>query len=174
MNAICATSQHPVEAMKVLEMLNTNKEVYRLLSHGIEGMHWEWVNEELDVIGPPAGQTDDELGWSPGTDWMFGNQFLAAYKDEEVARLDAWEETRRINASATPHILLGFTFDRKPVETEIAQYSAIAAEYCDPVLNGWVPFEGNYETCVERVKEAGIETIMAEAQKQIDEWLASK
>lgn len=174
MNAICASSQHPVEAMKVLEMFNTNKDVYRLLSHGIEGMHWEWVDQELDVIGPPEGKTDDELGWSPGTDWMFGNQFNAAYRDTETAELNAWEETRRLNASAVPHILLGFTFDRKPVENEIAQYNAVFAEYCAPVLNGWVEFEGNYETCVDIVKEAGIETIMEEAQSQIDAWMESK
>jgi len=174
MNGVCATTQHPEAAMKVLEMFNTNKEIYRLLSHGIEDMHWEWVDKELDVIGPPEGKTEDEIGWSPGTDWMFGNQFNAAYKDVAVAELNAWEETRRINASATPHVLLGFTFDRKPVETEIAQYTAIAAEYCAPVMNGWIEFEGNYELCVEKVKEAGIETIMEEAQTQIDAWMESK
>jgi putative aldouronate transport system substrate-binding protein len=174
MNAICATSKHPVEAMKVLEMLNTNKEIYRLLSHGIEDKHWVWVDKDLDVISLPEGKTDSDVGWSPGTDWMFGNQFNAAYKDVEVARLNAWEQTRRINASATPHILLGFTFDRKPVETEIAQYTAIEAEYCAPVLNGWIPFEGNYETCLQMLEQAGIQVIVDEAQKQIDLWMETK
>jgi putative aldouronate transport system substrate-binding protein len=174
LNAICATSEHPVEAMKVLEMFNTNKEVYRLLSHGQEGEDWAWVDQDLDVISLPEGKIDADVGWSPGTDWMFGNQFNAAYKDVEVAKLDAWEQTRRINASATPHILLGFSFDRKPVETEIAQYTAISAEYCDPVMNGWIEFEGNYEICLEKLDEAGIQTIIDEAQTQIDAWMASK
>ena len=174
MNGICATTANPEAAMKVLEMLNTNKDIYRLMSNGIEGKHWVWVDKDLDIIALPDGKVQSELGYSPNTDWMFGNQFNAPYRDEETARLDAWELTRRLNNSAVPHILLGYTFDSKPVENEVAQVTAVGAEFCAPVINGWVDFEGNYETCLERVKAAGIDTILAEAQRQVDEFMAGK
>lgn len=174
MNAICATSKNPEAAMRVLEMLNTNKDVYRLLSYGIEGKHWVWVNKDLDIVDLPEGKVQSELGYFPNTDWMFGNQFNAPYRDEETARLDAWELTRRMNNSATPHILLGYTFDSKPVENEVAQVTAVAAEFCAPVINGWVDFEGNYQTCLDRVKAAGIDVIIAEAQRQVDLFMEGK
>ena len=174
MNAICATTKDPVAATKVLEMFNTNKEVYRLLAFGIEGVHYEYLDKELDVIKLPEGKTDAELGYSPNVDWMFGNQFLAPYRTVETAELDAWEQTRRLNNSAVAHTALGFTFDRKPVENELAQVQAVSAEFCDPVYAGWVEFEGNYETCLEKLKAAGIDTLIAEGQRQVDEWMASK
>jgi putative aldouronate transport system substrate-binding protein len=174
MNAVCATTVDPAAAVKVLEMFNTNKEVYRLLAFGIEGVHYEYMDKELDVIKLPEGKTDAELGYSPNVDWMFGNQFLAPYRTVETAKVDAWEQTRRLNNSAVPHITLGFTFDRKPVENEIAQVQAVAAEFCDPVMNGWVEFEGNYELCLEKVEAAGINAIIEEGQRQMDEWMASK
>ncbi|MDF1512789.1 MAG: ABC transporter substrate-binding protein [Anaerolineae bacterium] len=174
MNAICATSQNPEAAMKVLEMLNTNKEVYRLISYGIEGLHWEWVDKDLDVVSTAGGKTASELGYWPNTDWMFGNQFNAPYRDIETAKIDAWEQTRRLNNSAVPHILLGLTFDVKPVENEAAQVNAVLAEFCAPVLSGLVEFEGNYEICVEKMKDAGIDALIAEGQRQVDEFMANK
>ena len=102
----------------------------------------------MDVITRPAGKTDAEIGYAPNTDWMFGNQFNAPYRTMETAAVNAWDETRRLNSSAVPHITLGFTFDRKPVENEIAQVQAVSAELCDPVQFGWVEFEGNYEICL--------------------------
>jgi putative aldouronate transport system substrate-binding protein len=174
MNAICATTTDPVASMKVLELFNTNEDVYRLMCFGIEDVHYEYLDKELDVIQLPEGKTDAEIGYSPNTDWMFGNQFLAPYRTVETAKLDAWEQTRRLNNSAVPHITLGFTFDRKPVENEIAQVQAVTAEFCEPVYAGWVEFEGNYEICLEKVEAAGIDAIIAEGQRQVDEWLASK
>jgi putative aldouronate transport system substrate-binding protein len=174
MNGVCATSKSPESAVKVLEMLNTNKDVYRLISYGIEGKHWVWVDKDLDIVSLPEGVVQSESGYFPNTDWMFGNQFNAPYRDEETARLDAWELTRRMNNSAVPHILLGYTFDSKPVENEVAQVTAVAAEFCAPVLSGLVDFEGNYETCLEKVEAAGINIVIEEAQRQVDEFMASK
>ena len=74
MNAICATTVDPVASMKVLEMFNTNKEIYRLLSFGIEGVHYEYLDKELDVIQLPEGKTDAEIAAA-----------LAAARDEVAA-----------------------------------------------------------------------------------------
>lgn len=174
LNGVCASSKNPEAAVKVLEMFNTNKEVYRLLSYGLEGKHWGWVDKDLDVVGLPEGKTDAEVGYSPNTDWMFGNQFNAPYRTVETAKLNAWEETRRLNNSAVPHILLGFTFDRKPVENEIAQVQAVVAEMCDPIYAGWVDFDENYQNCLDKIKEAGIDAIITEGQNQVDVFMAGK
>jgi len=132
--------------------------IYAVINQQIWPRPWGvHVNKELDVIQRPEGKVDAEIGYSPNTDWMFGNQFNAPYRTIETAELNAWEQTRRLNNSAVPHITLGFTFDRKPVENEIAQVQAVAAEFCEPVYAGWIEFEGNYETCLEKLDAAGRE-----------------
>ena len=137
LNAICATTVDPVAAVKVLEMFNTNKEIYRLLSFGIEGVHYEYLDKELDVIQLPDGQDRRR-------DWLLAQHGLDVWQPVQRAlphrsrppRSTPGARSRRLNSSAVPHITLGFTFDVKPVENEIAQVQAVAAEFCDPGLRG--------------------------------------
>ncbi|MCP4165709.1 MAG: ABC transporter substrate-binding protein [Chloroflexi bacterium] len=168
LNGICATSRHPAEAMKVLEEFNTNPDIYNLLSRGIEGVHWVWADEANKVIGYPEGVDGSTSTYNPNTDWMFGNQFNAYYRD--AAQVGAWEETLEMNNTAMPSTALGFTVDRKPIETEIAQVNAVWAEYGVPIGNGWIPVDGNADEGIQKLKEAGLDTIIAEVQRQIDEW----
>jgi putative aldouronate transport system substrate-binding protein len=60
------------------------------------------------------------------------------------------------------------------VQTEIANVNAAATEFCQPVLEGKVDTEGNLETCIQKVKDAGIDVIIAEMQKQLDAFKAAK
>ncbi len=172
LNAICATSPHPEEAMKVLELLNTNPEVYNMLARGIEGTHWVWADEANKVMGFPDGVTSDTSTYNPNGDWMFGNQFNAYYRDE--AQVGAWEATKEMNDTAFPSEALGFVVDRTPIETEIAQVTAVGDELVEPILNGWVPWEGNAEEAMQKMKEAGIDTIVEEVQRQLNEWKAAQ
>ena len=168
MNGICATSRHPEAAMKVLEELNTNPEVYNLLARGIEGVHWVWVDKDKKVIGFPEGVDGSTSTYNPNTDWMFGNQFNAYYRSE--AQVGAWEKTKEMNDTAMPSTALGFVVDRKPIEAEIAQVNAVWDEYGDTIANGWVAYDEGAPEAIQKLKDAGLDTIIAEVQRQIDEW----
>jgi len=170
MNAICTTSPHPEEAMKVLELFNTDIEVYNLLSRGIEGEHWVWVDEENKVMGFPEGVNADTSTYNPNTDWMFGNQFNAYYRD--AAQVGAWEATKVMNDTAFPSEALGFVVDRTPIETEVAQTNAVWDELVVPIVNGWVPYDEAAPEAIEKLKEAGIDTIIEEVQRQLQAWKA--
>ena len=168
MNSICATSRHPAEAMKVLEELNTNPDIYNLLARGIEGVHWVWVDEAAKVMGFPEGVDGSSSTYNPNTDWEFGNQFNAYYRS--AAQVGAWEKTLEMNNSAIPSTALGFTVDRKPIEAEIAQVNAIWSEYGIPIASGWTAYDELAPEGIEKLKAAGLDTIIAEVQRQIDEW----
>jgi putative aldouronate transport system substrate-binding protein len=172
LNGVCASSPHPENAMMVLEMLNTNVDVYTLLCRGIEGKHWVWVDKEQNLGGYPEGVDGSTSGYNPNTDWMFGNQFNVFYRDP--IQVGAWPATREMNDSAIPSPALGFAFDRTPVETEIAQVNAAAVELAMPLYHGWVDPEEAIPELIAALKEAGIEVIMEEMQRQLDEWKASK
>ena len=171
LNAICATSKHPEEAMQVLELLNTDAEVYNLLSRGIQGTHWVWEDEANQVMTYPEGMTAESSGYAPNTDWMFGNQFNAYYRD--AAQVGAWEATKVMNDTAFPSEALGFVVDREPIKTEIAQTKAVWDELVKPIYNGWVSFDEAGPEALEKLNEAGAQTIIDEVASQLQAWKAS-
>lgn len=172
LNAICKTSPHPIEAMRVLELLNTDAEVYNLLSRGIEGVHWVWVDEANKVIGYPEGMTAETSTYNPNTDWMFGNQFNAYYRD--ARQVGAWEATKEMNDTAFPSVALGFVVDRTPIQTEVAQVTAILKEKSVPISNGFVAYDEAMPALLDEINAAGAQKIIDEVQRQLNEWAAAK
>jgi len=170
MNAICRTSKNPERAMMVLELMNTDVEFYNLISKGIENRHWEWVDKESKVIRPGPNNAD----YNPNTDWMFGNQFNAYYIDPEQAAQKIWEATYQLNSESPPSAALGFNFNPDPVKTELANVSAVVKELASPLTAGMVDPETALPELLRRLDEAGLQTIIQEAQRQLNEWSKSK
>jgi len=172
LNGVSYTSEHPELAVQFLGLLNTDPVFYNLFSKGIEGTHWEWADEESLLIQPANGAGSfGDTGYAPNTDWMFGNVFNSYYTDP--TQVGAWTATAELNRNARPSPILGFTFDGSEVETEIASVSAVLQEYGDPLGSGLVDVDEGITTLNQALQDAGIETIRAEVQRQIDEWLAS-
>ena len=170
MNAICTTSQNPAKAMEVLEEFNTNAYIYNLLSRGIEGTHWVWEDEVNQVMRYPDGIDGNTSTYNPNTDWMFGNQFNAYYRDAK--QVGAWAATKEMNDTAFPSEALGFVVDREPIKTEIAQTSAVYNEFVMPIQFGWVAFADGGAEAIEKLNEAGAQTIINEVNRQLQEWRA--
>ena len=170
LNGIGASCPSPDNAMLVLEMLNTNVEVYTLICRGIEGKHWVWVDKEQNLAGFPEGVTGETSGYNPGSDWMFGNQFNAPYRDP--VQVGAWPKTKEMNDTAMPSKALGFTFDRTPVQNEIAQITAVKAEYGQLINDGQVDPETAIPEYIDQLKAAGVQAIIDEMQNQLDAWKA--
>ena len=156
--------------MEVLEELNTNPEIYNLLAHGILGKHWVWVDEGNKVLGFPEGVTNATSGYDPNTDWMFGNQFNGYYRDAK--QVGAWEKTKVMNDTAFPSVALGFVVDRTPIQTEIAQTTAVWKEVVTPIMNGWVSWDEAAADAQEKLNAAGAQVIVDEVQRQLNEWAA--
>ncbi len=172
LTGISSTSQNPERAMMFLELLNTDEVVYNMLSKGVEGVHWEWADEERRLIQPAGGAENySDNGYNPNTDWMFGNVFNSYYSSE--AQIGAWPETAELNRNARPSPVLGFTFDVTPVETEIASLSGVRSEFVEPLTNGLVDPDEGITALVEAQRAAGIERVQEEMQAQIDAWKAS-
>lgn len=172
MNAISRTSKNPERAMMFLELLNTDKQLYNLLCKGIESKHWVWVDQAKQVIGFPQGVTAETSTYNPNTDWMFGNQFNAYYVDP--TQVGNWEATAKLNQEATPSAALGFSFVTDKIKTELAQLDAVGKEYGTPLSKGMVDPATALPEYIAKQKEAGIDTVIAEVQRQIDEWKQAK
>ena len=161
MHAISKTSKNPERAMMLLELVNTDKELYNLLCFGIEGKHYNKTDE--NHVAPIENST-----YNPNIDWEFGCQFNAFYK--EGVKDGTWEETKRLNEEAKPSPVLGFSFDAEPVKSEIAKCQSVVQEYVPLLATGSVDLDTYYPEFIEKLETAGSEIIVAELQSQIDEW----
>jgi putative aldouronate transport system substrate-binding protein len=147
-----------------LELVNTDKGVFNLMCFGIEGRHWNWKDQNTGVI-----EQVKDSGYDPTTDWMFGNQFNAYYRNE--SQVGAWDETKKLNDSATPSPTLGFVLDREPVKNEIAAVTAVLAEVTPLGARG--QNSSAFPKAIADAKAAGLDKIVAEMTKQIEAWKAA-
>ncbi|MCD9024872.1 ABC transporter substrate-binding protein [Cohnella silvisoli] len=172
MTGISKTSKNPERAMMFIELINSDKDLYNLLCHGIEGKHYVFTNKDKGVIGLPEGVKPEEVGYTPGTDWMFGNQFNGFYASE--ADVGNWDKTIELNNQAVSSSLLGFNFNPDPVKTELTQTASVTKQYLSALTTGTVDPNKVLPTFLDKLKAAGADKIAAEKQKQIDEWISSK
>jgi putative aldouronate transport system substrate-binding protein len=170
MTGISRTAANAERAMMFLELLNTDVDFYNLICNGIEGKHWVWVDQAKKLIGYPSGVTPETCTYHPNTDWMFGCVWNSYYWTEAAANGNIWEATRKMNADATPSSVLGFSFVQDPVKTEMSQITNVANELFKPIIQGMVDADPGVTELQKALKDAGIDKVIAEVQKQIDAW----
>jgi len=164
MTAISRTSKNPKLAIKLLELTNTNKELYNLLCFGIEGKHYSKVNDkQIEVI--------QKSGYTPNSAWKFGNQFNAFYlQNQEVG---IWDQTEKMNDEAMKSPISGFMLDTDSIKNELSQISAVNQEF-GVISSGSVPIEDTYDKYVAKLETIGLENVLNAAQSQVDAFLKSK
>lgn len=169
-NGIAAASKHPVEAVKLLEYIATDKEACQLLIYGEPGVDYQQLpNNRRDSLYDANG---DPIKKYSGSRSQFG------YKDHILMqKLDLDEYCEIYQTPADPlqiSCVAGFMFDTTPVQTE---YANVMAEYSSsivPIKVGVVPYEEGFAPALERMKAAGLDTVVAEYKKQVEEFWASK
>lgn len=165
MTAISRTSKNPEKAMQFINLFNTDAYLYNLITQGIEGKHYETLED--GYIAPI-----DNSGYFPNADWMYGNQFLAYLKEGQDA--DVWDQTIELNTSAKNSVALGFAFDPSNVQNEIASVNAVVKEFELSLDTGAVDPATTMPQFLDKLEQAGSQTIIDEVQRQLDEWKATK
>ncbi|WP_058304279.1 ABC transporter substrate-binding protein [Gorillibacterium timonense] len=165
MLAISSTSENPERAMMLINLLHTDKEIVNLLNFGIEGTHFT-------LNGNVMTPTDKSGQYAPGVAWELGNQFINYVWNTEAA--DKWEQFKKFNEGAKSSPALGFTFNSEPVKSEVGALANVIREYQRVLETGSVDPEQELPKFIAAQKSAGLDKVIAEKQKQLDEFLASK
>lgn len=166
---IAKNSKNPEKAMQFLNLMYSDKDVVNLLDWGIEGTHYVKVSD--NVIDYPEGVTASTVGYA-GLGWMFGNQFLSyTFKGDDE---QLWEKMKDFNDTAVKSKALGFTFDSSPVKTEYAAVSNVITQYRIALECGALDPDKVLPEFNSKLKDAGIDKIIAEKQKQLDAWAAAQ
>ncbi len=171
MLAISKTSKHPELAMQVINLLHSDVYFNNLINYGIEGVHYVKTDKE-GIIDLPPGVDPAKIGYRPGAQWQLGNQFLNyLYKTEDP---DKWQKFKDFNSKGIKSPALGFSFDPTNVQTEIATTSTVATQYFTALSSGSVDPEAVIPKFLKELEAAGVNKIIEEKQKQLNEFLANK
>jgi len=158
--SVSTTSQHPDRALEVLALLSTDAYAMQLISWGIEDVHY--------TVTDGIMETAQDSGYNPSQSWALGNVFLTLPMVGQPA--DVWTETAKVNAEAMVSELIGFTADITNVEAEVTNCTTAFEEY-KILLSGSVDVESNLAAFNEKLELAGVDTICAELQAQVDAFL---
>lgn len=147
--------------MKMIEVMNTDAEIFNTLNFGIEGQNYTLEDGKVQAI--------ENSGYFYNSAWAIGNQFNAILM---VSQQDGiWEETDKINREAEVTPVLGYTFDPEPVTAEIAAMSAIKKEF-----DKWYwedDYEAQYDQYVEKMREPAT-VVFGGTAETLDAWVGSQ
>ncbi|OCT15134.1 hypothetical protein A8709_13575 [Paenibacillus pectinilyticus] len=172
MLAISRTSNDPERAMMVLNLLHSDAKLLNLLVNGVEGKQYVKVAGKDNVIKLPDGVKAGDTGYTPGANWMFGNQFLNYLWDNEDPQ--KWQKYDTFNKAATATKALGFTFDSSNTKNEEAAIVSIYDSYREGLGAGVLDPAKALPEMNDKLKKAGVDKVIAEMQKQLDEFMKNK
>ncbi|MFT4414795.1 ABC transporter substrate-binding protein [Fredinandcohnia humi] len=160
--AISATSKNPERAMMFLNLLNTDPYLRNLVDKGIEGTHYEEL-ENGKIKDLPARVESYNM-----PSYSLGNHFILKLYENDPE--DKWDQFKAFNDASSSAPTLGFYFDTTPVRTEIAAIANVSQEFAPALLTGSVDPEEYLPKANQKFKEAGLDKVLEEIQKQYDEW----
>lgn len=168
--AFCEASEHLKEAVEVAEKIYHNEEIYNTILYGIEGKHYEKVNDRQIRKIADSGYGPEDGGAVDAH--VLGNQYLSYVMEDEAydqwETLDAWEQEAKIPET------MGFFFRTTNVSDEIRNVSAIIASDLRLLETGSVDVDTFLPEFQRKLREAGAERIIAEYQVQLTRWINNK
>lgn len=162
--AVCIpySAKNPVGAMRFMNWLYATKEHYNMAIYGVEGKDFAIENNRIKKIS-----TNDFF-----YEWMFRNKnyqmFDPEVTDEEVDMFKNWDN------DAIYSDAFGFRFDNSSVKEIETQLIEIKSKEMMPVWSGFADFETELPRVNKKLKDAGMDEYVAEVQRQMDAYLASK
>ena len=168
---IASSSENPAKAMQALNLMYTNYDVSTAFIYGIEGKHYQYVDKEHHVVDYADGVTTENTGYSV-FGWAWPNQQVGAIWNGDD--FDIWEQLSSFNTGAAASPAKGFVWNNEAVLNEITACENVASRYKNGLECGMLDPAETLPKFNQELKDAGIETIIAEKQRQLDEWLAQQ
>lgn len=166
MLAIPIVSEHPVEAMKFINLMHSDSTLLNMMLFGVEGEHWE-----VEADGRVAINNAAWYGAHGGA-WTLGNTLLQSVSNKEDP--DKNRMLIEYSNDSVDHPSLGFRFRTEPVAAELTAISAVADGTVQALLTGYVDPETELPAFIDALKAAGLDNVKAEIEQQYNDWKATQ
>lgn len=162
---VSTQSEHPELAVTLLHTLFTDLDVCKLVTMGEEGVDY-WISEAETDSKERIKLTGSN--WPSGS-WAWpGSQLVKNYYDVED-EMPVPEGTTLVRSPA-----YGFVFDTTGLESQIMSCQKVVSKYDGALTCGFLDPDTVIPMFLQELEEAGIDTIIAEKQRQLDIWLAQQ
>lgn len=182
MTAINNNSEYPEKAMELLNLINTDEYLRNLLNYGIEGVHWDKIEADADEIAAVEGKeyaydfkiklNEDSAKNYSVPYWVQGGLFHTYVLDNEP--LDKWITFKEFNDASVEAPSFGFDFNLEPVSSQVAAFRNVLDEFGKSLYTGSVDPDKYLPELNRKLEAAGIQDVIDEMQRQVDEWKAAK
>ena len=168
-NVINAKCKNPEAAAKFLELTYSDEYLCTTLKFGIQGKDWEDANNDGVVEFLERNSDPTARYWyhwyGARNSSVLGGKIAAGSTPEFPAKLEA------LNEAGVGSLHAGFVMDVEPVANEIAACENVLAQYTNQIsYPAFADPAAFVEEFRNELKANGIEKIIAEAQRQLDEW----
>lgn len=169
--AVSAGSKYPERALMVYDLIRNDKECYDLFNYGVLGV--QYVLTADGYRDRPEGYTDDADGIT--TNYWWGRNDDLEIRDAK----GAWGEYDKIS-SVYESVAVDYPYGQivwnvDGINTQLENISDVQSNYMNRISYGKVDdpvaFVAEYRSAL---KKAGIEDVIKEVQRQLDEFNASK
>ena len=167
--AVSAGSENPERALMVYDMIRNDPECYQLLCYGQEGVSWEKTGDGMKTT--PEGYNADTQNVNGVTNFWWGRNDDLEIRDasrdwEKIDALYAEYDSKKIDYPYGQFIL-----NNDNIQSYIANINEIYTNYMKQISFG--KYSGTAEEIVaefqQALKDAGIDIVTEEIQRQIDE-----
>ncbi len=161
------TAKHPEAAMRFLDMLYYDDTLVTMLYRGLEGVTYNYSDEARTVIE----QISDVSFYTIGTygDLSHRTNFGAQdpNKEEKMARFEAEGMAHHTKG-------YGFCYNASNMTNQISAIDAVISEYVAALETGSADVDKVYPEFLNKLKQNGIDAVIADKQAQFNEWLNNK
>ncbi len=174
MTCVSATSKHPEDALRFVELLYTNEEIYNTLIYGLEGTHYtKNADGTIETLEYNSGDAPESASYGMAK-WTVGNTKLAWVNQSSTVEFKTWA-LEELPATATVSPLLAFNFDTSSISSEVTQINAVLGEYEKQLfMTGATDWQATYAEFMNKLDASGLATVQEVLQEQVDAYIAGK
>lgn len=168
--AVSVTSKNPERSVMLIYKFFESEDYWNILAYGIKGIHWESTDD--GKIQLPAGKLADGYSQFYNCPWGYGDyQGFHKVSKSEWPKMEEFEKMLFEKAKPTP--LRGFVANTGSIKNELAALETIKNTYGYSLTWGCADPEVTVKKVMDEAKKAGLDKVMVEIQKQIDNFILS-
>lgn len=164
---VSINSERPDKCVDLLNLMYTDEDVMNLMANGIEGLNYKKVSDR--IIDYADGLTAATSGYAQLISKIGDSKMVFQFAPLTEEYYDEVVKYEPENADIISPAL-GFYVDVTSVQSEIASITNVVSEYSNSLAYGLVDVDETLPKFRAALKEAGIDKVVAETNRQYQEW----
>ncbi len=176
-NCMCVNKNaaNPERALMWMNMMETSQEFYDMVFYGIEGKTYVLNGKAAEYPSGMTSANSNYMDWA-GQWTLWKPQFM---RPDATYGEGFWQREAEYAKSPVnmDNPVDGIFYNTDSVKNEVSRRDQIFQEFGRPLIFGLVKSENidkAVDEYIQKQKDAGLDKILAECQKQLDSFVASK